>query len=246
MNVICPHCHNDVHVTVFASSDSVQISVNGQSNVRSNSVNAVSNMVSNSVKGTIGVSGSDLDLSESDPDPSKQFDLSANTDQHGNRRGRKDLTDYPLGFLALWALAKAQGKAGNKYPAFKSYLKLKPNAELNALILTRFEEWTRTDQWRRGFNQHLSTWLNQRGWEEAPTEADIAGPSNARPVANGAAPDPSSKRSDYCDDHLDGRSKLWSSRPMASCPTCRHQRAMHPKHPRVVTMEQLFSNGESK
>jgi len=184
--VICPHCHNDVVivmttkecVSVETAPDSVQINVqnstNGEKNARSNADNARF-IISEGGKGGVP----DLALSPSDPYQQPGSGARA------IRRGRRDATDYPLGFLALWALAKAQGKAGNKYPAFKAYLKLNADAELNALILTRFEEWTHADAWKRGFNQHLSTWLNQRGWEEPPTPADLRG-AESRNVASGA------------------------------------------------------------
>lgn len=48
------------------------------------------------------------------------------------------------------------------------------------LVLRVFGLWRQTDGWRRGYEQHMSTWLNDRGWEKEPTEAELHG---AKPVA---------------------------------------------------------------
>jgi hypothetical protein len=189
--------------------------------------------------GGVSVSGSDLVLLPSDP--SQQSGSGA----RAIRRGRPDLAVYPTEFEVLWAAARKQGKCGNKLPAFKSWERLNADDHLNALILTRFEEWAATDQWKRGFNPHFVTWLNQRGWEESPTAKDMTGPDMSRvvPGATGSAAGPSQSRSDYCVDHVDGNRNRWSSMPTASCPECRHQRARYPKHERSMSMDELFGKG---
>ena len=171
------------------------------------------------------VGGSDLSLfsSSPDPEPSQQSGSGA----RAIRRGRKDMNDYPLPFLVLWGRALEQGKCGNKLPAFKSWERIGADDHLNALILTRFEEWMKTDAWKRGFNQHLVTWLNQKGWETPPTAKDFqpAETGNARPSANGNAMRDASA---YCAWHSKpGTNNKPSHYPKSDCPECKHCSAMN-------------------
>ena len=225
MNVFCPHCGSELSVTWITKENNGERSI-----VRSNdALTAVQTTLterSNSVKG-LGVSGSDLD-SGSDPDPSKQIRVPIST----GKRGRKDRFEYPLSFLVLWDAAKKQGKPGNKFPAFKSWETLNADAELNALILERFEAWCKTDSWKRGFNQHFVTWLNQRGWEEPPTAADLRGtePKNGAPSANGSA----TRRPALAVENLpkpfrctwhEGYPRANNPQPVDWCPSCKEQKA---------------------
>lgn len=223
MNVFCPHCGGSVSVTWVTSDNAVTSGLNTANaglNVRSNEFNASLN----TSRGVGGDSGSDSSSDLPDPDPSKQPQIPISK----GKRGRRDETEYPLDFLVLWDLARKHGKPGNKYPAFKSWFRLNTDDHLNALILTRFEEWTKTDSWSRGFNQHLSTWLNQRGWEESPTAADLAGPSNVAPGASGSVTALSRPPGDYCDWHSTARNNNKPSfRPKSTCPECKHCAAMN-------------------
>ena len=69
---------------------------------------------------------------------------------------------YPPVFIAIWL---ATGKRGSKYPAFKAWSKAKPTLDE---VTRGWKRWQVTDQWRKGFIPHLSTWLNARGWEDEP------------------------------------------------------------------------------
>jgi hypothetical protein len=113
----------------------------------------------------LGVSSSDLnsipDLS--DPDPSldlfQRVDIPAET----AKKGRGDAAEYPSEFEALWGACR--GKKGNKHPAFKAWKKNKPPL---TLTIERWLLWMSTAGWHDGYSQHLSTWLNERGWENVP------------------------------------------------------------------------------
>jgi hypothetical protein len=124
---------------------------------------------------------------------------------------------YPAEFERIWA---GTGRKGNKWPAFAAWKRLgRPSAEF---VLAGWQAWMRTDQWRRGFVPHLSTWLNARGWEDVPTAADLAGAA-APTKATGPPRDPAE-----CEYHANGRNKgraasaHWS-RPL--CPECKHMAA---------------------
>ena len=87
--------------------------------------------------------------------------------------GRPSTTQYTQEFESLWALCA--GKKGNKKPAFNSFIKFNPPVEL---VVSRWREWKQTSQWLRGFSPHLSTWLNQAGWENGPHPDDMKDPTN--------------------------------------------------------------------
>lgn len=79
------------------------------------------------------------------------------------RKGRGDAVIYPAEFETLWAGCK--GDKGNKHPAFKAWARLKPPT---TLTIERWALWMTTDSWSRGFNKHMSTWLNALGWNDLP------------------------------------------------------------------------------
>lgn len=89
------------------------------------------------------------------------------------RRGRGDAKDYPSEFEQVWAGCKP--KRGNKHPAFKAWVKLKPAA---ILVLRVYGLRLRTDGWQRGYIPYLSTWLNDRGWETEPDPSEFKAPTN--------------------------------------------------------------------
>lgn len=120
-------------------------------------------------KGTIGVS---LSESSSGPDPtlhsSKQSGARA-------RKGRGDAKEYTPEFEALWAGCK--GRRGNKGPAFKAWLKLKPDTTLTIAAFNRMM--ASLEPWRTA--KDFSTWLNVKGWEDEYTPY-VAPPPSGKPA----------------------------------------------------------------
>jgi hypothetical protein len=114
------------------------------------------------------VSGSDLSSSDplSNPDPT-----SVVSKQGERRKGRKNGHDYDPEFLALWDGITPPPR-GMKFKAFRAWIKCKPDTTLTQAA---FHLWRQTDGWRRGYEPHLSTWLNDRGWEKEPTDAEMRG-----------------------------------------------------------------------
>jgi hypothetical protein len=92
------------------------------------------------------------------------------------RVGRPDVKAYPQEFEALWG--GCPKRRGNKEAAFKAWAKVKPPLRLTLEVYALRMQ---TDSWRRGFAQHFSTWLNERGWE-TPPEADEMQPRDAMPA----------------------------------------------------------------
>jgi hypothetical protein len=86
-----------------------------------------------------------------------------------------------------------------------------------------------------GVARFLTAWLTR-------AQDSGRGAKSATPAANGAAARDVRPLSAYCNGHLD-RQDRWSDDPRPDCPACKHQRAKYPRHPRVVSMEQLFSRG---
>ena len=111
-------------------------------------------------------------LSASDPDPT-----SVVSTLESKRKGRPSAHDYPPEFSALWDGIKPPPR-GLKFKAYRAWVKCKPDAISSIRVFTL---WRGTDSWRRGFEPHLSTWLNGRGWETEPTAAELRAPA-----ANGA------------------------------------------------------------
>jgi hypothetical protein len=108
-------------------------------------------------------------VSDPDPDPSFVTLQSVDPARESTKRGRGDAADYPVEFESLWDGCK--GKKGNKLPAFKSWKKNKPPLDLTK---QRWALWMTTIGWQDGYSQHLSTWLNERGWENEPDPAQFA------------------------------------------------------------------------
>jgi hypothetical protein len=111
-------------------------------------------------------------LSLSNPEPT-----SVVSKQEEKRIGRGDAKDYDPEFEAIWSGVDPLPR-GAKFKAFRAWSRLKPAA---TLILPVFLLWRQTDGWQRGFEPHLSTWLNDRGWEKAPTEGEMRGAGAAAP-----------------------------------------------------------------
>lgn len=96
---------------------------------------------------------------------------------------------YSGDFETLWdAWRPFEMVKGNKPPTFKAYVKaIKSGATLRNL-LTAADSYCRNCARLRTKTQHLSTWLNQRGWEsvEAPPQRPVYGdPMNRMPSPAG-------------------------------------------------------------
>lgn len=71
---------------------------------------------------------------------------------------------YSASFEGFWGLST---KRGSKLEASKAFEKIKPDADLMAVILAAMRDWMQSEQWQDETKQpHVSTWLNRRGWEE--------------------------------------------------------------------------------
>ena len=128
--------------------------------------------------------GSASSLGSALPSQPPEFS-SVNREQALAKRGRGDAKAYPLEFERLWA--GCENRRGNKLPAFKAFDKYKPNVDLT---LSRFAAWAATPQWQDGYAPHLSTWLNDKGWETEPGPGDLRprnGAGGARDVRIGHA-----------------------------------------------------------
>lgn len=108
---------------------------------------------------------------ESDPRPDQRSEEDSKNEPirlKARANGRGDATAYPAEFQEVWT--GCSGYKGNKHPAFKAWLKSKPD---KLLTIEMWNRWMATDGWQRGFAKHLSTWLNARGWQdEPPAEAN--------------------------------------------------------------------------
>lgn len=82
-----------------------------------------------------------------------------------------------LAFSSFWtAFPRKQGKQ----EALRNYLKLKPDQELQELILKALQEQSTWEQWTKDEGRFIplpSTWLHQRRWEDFKSTS--SGPSEA-------------------------------------------------------------------
>lgn len=118
-----------------------------------------------------------LDLSapsEADPDPTSVV----------SKPGGQE---YPAAFEEFWSLCRNAGRGkGNKYPALKAWLKLKPDPKVTA---ETWNLWMETPTWFGGYNPDVSRWLNERGYERRPSEVEMRarnGTTKAQRTANAA------------------------------------------------------------
>lgn len=106
--------------------------------------------------------------------PSKASDFSEN--QSKAKKAKKADTDKDTpptpskgagdGFDEFW---KAYPKKVAKTQALKAWSKLKPNAELQQVILNALERQKQSVQWQKDNGQFIpypATWLNGRRWED--------------------------------------------------------------------------------
>ena len=74
---------------------------------------------------------------------------------------------YPNGFELLWGIHHK----GGKKPAYKKFRAINPDPDLLDVMIISLQNFKKSEQWQRGFSQHLSTWLNEDGWENDPPES---------------------------------------------------------------------------
>lgn len=98
--------------------------------------------------------------------------------QSKRSRTRGGALAYTPEFERLWT--GCTDRRGHKYPAFRAFLKFKPDYQL---VVSRYRQWQQTEQWKRGIIPHLSTLLNARFWENEPGRAEfIQRPNLATPL----------------------------------------------------------------
>lgn len=103
--------------------------------------------------------------------PATNQQLTSNQPQLNNIKKDNKSNKYnppivPLGFDELW---KAYPRKQSKAAAQKSYRKLDPDGELLGALLSAVERQKKTRQWQEDGGKYiplLSTWLNQRRWED--------------------------------------------------------------------------------
>lgn len=113
-------------------------------------------------------------LSDPDPDPTSVV-------------SKPGMQEYPAAFEEFWGLCRNAGRGkGNKYPAFKAWVKRKPDPKVAA---ETWNLWMQTPAWVGGFNPNVSSWLNDRGYERQPTEVEMRprNGTNERDVKRGWA-----------------------------------------------------------
>jgi DNA-binding transcriptional ArsR family regulator len=91
--------------------------------------------------------------------------------------------DYDEQFLAAW---EAYGKVGKKQAAWQAWKNATGRTSIET-IMAAIPHYLASDQPQRGFTQHLSTWLNNDGWESAEAQPKKPGyqgraGSDARPA----------------------------------------------------------------
>jgi hypothetical protein len=110
-------------------------------------------------------SGPGLSLSSSLGDPDLLLEASVTPIAHArSTKGSKKYTPtaYPEAFEAEWAQT---GKVGSKFDAKIAWDRLGRPA-----FGESWARWMQTDQWQRGFVPHVSTWLNDRRFEQEPVQ----------------------------------------------------------------------------
>lgn len=81
-------------------------------------------------------------------------------------------TEYPSAFEAEW---NQTTKTGAKFAALKAWKALGKPA-----FGAAWAKWSTLDGWRRGFVPHVSTWLNDRRFEQEPIEVVRKAPEPRR------------------------------------------------------------------
>ena len=80
------------------------------------------------------------------------------------------------GFDEFWNIYP---KKVSKQDAMKAWKALKPNADLQAAIMSSLQQWITSDQWQRENGQYIpypATWLRKRRWEDEPEQGKPPAP----------------------------------------------------------------------
>ena len=99
-----------------------------------------------------------------------------------NRAASKTLAGEPAGFPEFWSAYPSN--KDKKAEAHKSWLKLKPNAELQAKILAALDWQRKQPKWVKDngdFVPMAVTYLNQRRWEDEPPAGTPGAPPKPKP-----------------------------------------------------------------
>ena len=90
-------------------------------------------------------------------------------DSKGNQ---KQYEIYTAEFESIW---NEYPNKSNKFTAFRTYQKIKPDKKLREIILKAFAVQKQGRQWNEGFTPHLSTWLSGHRWEDIPEKPRTGG-----------------------------------------------------------------------
>lgn len=135
---------------------------------------------------------------------------------------------YPRAFEEVW---ERTGRVGNKFKGWEAWKKAKspPWAALQA----SWASYLRSADPVRGYVQHLSTWLNKKGWAQDWPPAGPKGSKPARP------PEPSAPapRAPRCSHH-EKNDRFRNPHPVDWCPGCREQ--VSREGTRTMTAEELL------
>ncbi|HEA68311.1 MAG TPA: hypothetical protein ENI07_16050 [Desulfobacterales bacterium] len=74
---------------------------------------------------------------------------------------------YPESFERLWKIHPK----GNKKPAYRKFRAINPGDDLLTEMMTNVVAFQKSEQWRNGYAQDLSRWLNEEGWANFPPES---------------------------------------------------------------------------
>lgn len=149
---------------------------------------------------------------------------------------------YQEVFEVFWAQT---AKTGNKFSAHKAWLKVgRPPA---TAMIAAWQAYMKSKDPVDGFVQHVSTWLNERGWEQEWPEA-----KNVKPGANGG-PSSASQEAPRCWKHRAREippkwmGSRWADDPKGNpipgvrCVTCKEVEAF--RRDRHVSEDDLFREG---
>lgn len=89
--------------------------------------------------------------------------------------------EYPPLFEVFW---EAYPLKVSKRTALASWSALDPSDALVAQMIRAIGMQKDTDQWRRGFIPHPTTWLNQHRWEDEVPRNNLLSPEGRETAAN--------------------------------------------------------------
>lgn len=72
--------------------------------------------------------------------------------------------DLEARFYEFW---KEYPRSENRKKAFEIWMRIRPSKELFEIIMQQLRKQKQTDQWKRGYAPHASTWLNGQRWNDS-------------------------------------------------------------------------------